>query len=530
MMLKILKIFKKYQWSLISGLLVGTTYIPFPPWALLFCYIPLWLFVCKKARNWKEAFVAGWWTQFVLTLIGFHWVAYVTKEFGDFPWPLAVLVLILFAAAVHLYIPLTVALVAALRGRLRWGLGSSLLALALFGSLAERIWPSIFPWHLGYTLLWAQLPAYHWADVIGFAGLSTLILLSNAWIAWIWEHRSQKKRVLVQGLALAALLILLNVTGLWHNQPWKEFDRHLNVSLIQANIGDMEKVAAEKGNNFQEEIVRRFMRLSQAAVQSTPQTDLLVWPETAFPDYLDKFNAPSRIPQMLANELQPLGKSLLTGGYSKDGPGFRYRQVYNALFLVDSKAQPITMPYHKTSLLVFGEYLPLSEQFPILLKWLPFIANFGRGQGPEVLHFPHPQGEIKIGAQICYEGLDPAFSRGLAEKQADVIANVTNDSWFGQPFEPRQHLYMTLARAIEVRRPLFRSTNTGISTAILADGTVQQQSPLHEEWQGSYDIAFKDHAPMTAFVLWGHWDWLLIVAAVLILIGRGYLNARTHRP
>ncbi|RYZ80208.1 MAG: apolipoprotein N-acyltransferase, partial [Proteobacteria bacterium] len=230
-------------------------------------------------------------------------------------------------------------------------------------------------------------------------------------------------------------------------------------------------------------------------------------------------------------KLRPLGKTLLTGAYSKDLPGAANpRLTYNSLFLVDSEARSVSPPYHKTYLLAYGEYFPFSDQFPILLKWFPFISNFGRGQGPSILNYPHPEGDIRIGGQVCYEGLYPEFTRGLAEKNADVLANVTNDSWFGRTFEPKQHLYMTLGRAIEVRRPLIRSTNTGVSTVILADGTVLQQSPLHEEWFGTYDLRMKKNAPTTDFVLWGHYTWVILVLAFLEILIKGMRNARTHRP
>jgi apolipoprotein N-acyltransferase len=540
MMSKISKIFKKYRWPLFSGFLIGTSYIPFPPWALIFCYVPLWIFLFQKAKNWKEGFIAGWWTQFTLSLIGFHWVSYVSYRFGSFPWPLAILVLIVFAAGVHLYIPITTALMVSLKERYRWKLSTTLLALALGTSIAERIWPSIFPWNLGYPLLWAKLPAYNWADVVGFEGLSTIVLLTNAWIAFIaytrWEHRGRPKdqRGLIQRHAflLVGFLIVINVWGYFHGQSWSEFDRTFKVSIIQANIGDLEKVYAEKGQaHFQESIVESFIALTNEAVKESPGTELLVWPETAFPDYLDEFHRQSRYPTLLGQGLEKIGKTLLTGAYSKDAPGEKNpRQTYNGLFLVDSAAKIISKPYHKTDLLAFGEYFPFSERFPILLKWFPFISNFGRGEGPEVLIYPHPEGEIKIGGQICYEGLYPGFSRGLAEKHADVLANVTNDSWFGRPSEPRQHLYMTLARGIEVRRPLIRSTNTGISTVILADGTVLQQSPLHQVWQGTYDLRMKKNPPTTDFVVWGHFDWILIVLALLAVLFKGVQDARTHRP
>ena len=77
-----------------------------------------------------------------------------------------------------------------------------------------------------------------------------------------------------------------------------------------------------------------------------------------------------------------------------------------------------------------------------------------------------------MGPQICYEGLFDWFGRALANEGAQVIMNITNDSWYGTWEEPFQHGYMTLARAVEVRRPLVRSTNTGLSSVALASGEI----------------------------------------------------------
>src|ERR1700684_4495578 len=81
--------------SILSGLLIGTSYIPFPPWAIFFCFVPLWISWMNE-NSWKRIFWTGWLTQFVLTLIGFNWVAYTVHEFGHMPWILAVPVLFLF--------------------------------------------------------------------------------------------------------------------------------------------------------------------------------------------------------------------------------------------------------------------------------------------------------------------------------------------------------------------------------------------------------------------------------------------------
>ena len=139
-----------------------------------------------------------------------------------------------------------------------------------------------------------------------------------------------------------------------------------------------------------------------------------------------------------------------------------------------------------------------------------------------------------MGPQICYEGLFPGFSRGLADQGAQIFVNVTNDSWFGTLAEPYQHLFMTLARGIEFRRPVVRATNTGISAAMRADGTLLELSPLHTEWTHTYEIPYRMEPRPTFYQEYGSWfvpSVLWLTAAILLAAGRrGRQGARDPAP
>ena len=106
MLKKVSLFFRNYQLAIFSGIMIGTSYIPFPPWALFFCFVPLWIYWMQNQNSWKKVFFSGWICQFVLTLIGFNWVAYTLQEFGHIPWPAAVIGLILFCSFASLHIPL----------------------------------------------------------------------------------------------------------------------------------------------------------------------------------------------------------------------------------------------------------------------------------------------------------------------------------------------------------------------------------------------------------------------------------------
>lgn len=513
-MIRILAFFKNYWPALLSGALMGTSYIPLPPWAILFCFVPLWVQVLRRSNSWKSALFAGWWTQFILSLIGFYWVAYVSHEFGYLPWSVSVLTLLLFAATVHTYFA-----VASLGGwwahhRLKMPLGLSLFVMVGLVSLGEIWWPSLFPWNLGYTLLGVKSPLAQWADIVGFWGLSLIIHLINALVAYLWITRDR----LLAGVSLGVLtlvLLVLFLGGIARQQKWEGSDKTLNVLQIQANIGNLEKYYAERGAGFEQSITDQYFQLTREGLQKFPQTELIVWPESAFPDFLDPWTKNRKYSKQLFEFIQKIGKPILTGGYSSDPLEMVGRKDYNGLFLIGANGEPLAPAYHKTYLLAFGEYTPGSELFPWIAKYSPAGTGFGRGSGPTVMPF----GETKIGLQICYESLYPEFTSTLVKNGAQILVNLTNDSWFGPGSEPQQHMFMTLARAIESRRPLIRSTNTGISTVALASGEILQTSPLMKPWSDLFEVKYRSETELTFYVKYGAvLPWLLF-ASVLALVG-----------
>lgn len=502
------------QLSILSGVLVGTSYIPSLPWALLFCIVPL-LCALRKTLSSQEAFKLAWVFQFVLTLIGFHWISYTATEFGNLPWYVGGLVLLLFCSLAHLYIPLAVVFWNIMRthywpeSKNSW-LSYWVLILLLNGF--ERIWPGMFPWNFGYPYLWSKLPIYQLADLVGFEGLSLVTLSTNLLIFGAWQSRKDEDQPFSrQIVSVVILFVLLNTLGFFHSKMWTRTNRVLKASVIQANIGNFQKVSAERNADVREAILQKYISLSQQEISSHPDTQIVIWPETAFPERLDTPFRQGFYQQQFIDFVRGTQKHFLTGAFSQD---LASRTDYNGAFLIDPKGRTAGV-YRKSILLAFGEYFPFSQYFPVLIKWFPEVATFGRGFGPHVVQF----GAVKAGLQICYEGLFPDFSRSLSNQGAEVILNVTNDSWYGNYVEPYQHLYMTLARAIELRRPLVRTTNTGFSTAILADGTVLDRSSMDSEWTHTFEIPYMSDPPPTLFATLGDlWTPAIFVIALILMV------------
>lgn len=492
-----MKIHLTNPWLLpvLSGFFIGTSYAPFPPWASIFGFIPLWLFWQQQTRLW-HVILSGLLCSLVFTLIGFNWVTYLLHEYAQVPWLVSGVGMIFFALFAHLFVSVAGALWFVGREKKLYYGWQSVLAMGLLTSLSLWVIPMIFKWNFGYTWFFAKIPVYHLAEYIGFSGLSMLTVLANVPLFYAWKQRGngRGRKILSRVIVVFALL---NVFGLsikaWQPMPNASF----NTLLVQANVGNAEKMAAEFGGGFYQEIINKYQAVTDRGLQEHEgeKIDFILWSETAFPSFLNGIYQKTRYSQHLINYIKKRQVALITGAYAQDP---ETQLITNSLFVIDKQGEIQSPYYSKTILLAFGEYIPGEEQFPIFREWLPMVGEFGRGPGPTLLLELE---DYKIGPQVCYESLYPDFSNALADLGAQFIVNVTNDSWYGTWQEPYQHMIMTLARAVEIRRPLVRVTNTGISTVVLASGEILEQSPMHLEWAGLYTVPYLKQPTSTFYQL-----------------------------
>ncbi len=498
--------------ALFSGLLIGTSFIPFPPWASLFGFVPLWLFWSKET-SYKRIFFAGWITQFLLTLIGFNWIAHDIQEFGELPWAIAILGMLAYCCFANLYIPIAGVIWSFLNRRMRWAPSLSILALSLVTALSEIYLQTIFPWNFGYTFLWIKAPLFQLAEMIGFQGISGLVILANAYLYLAWTKRAQFS--LQKSLSLfLGVFLALNALGWFIGSRVPAGTETANILVVQANIPNQQKIYAERGWGFRDFILNKFLRLTHKGTQEHANVDFAIWPETAFPDYMN--DAQTDNVRKLLDYVDDNHLHLITGGYTN----FVDDSSANSMYFLTPGERASIKRYDKSELLAFGEYIPGAERFPVLKKWLPMVADFRRGGGPSLVEFKG----FRIGPQICYEALYPYFSKSLADQGAEIIVNITNDSWFGWWFEPYQHATMTLARAIEFRRPLVRSTNTGISVAITAAGQKLQASPIGSEWVSLFSVPYLKNPGSTIYQNFFYAVPLLLFLALIVLLIRGRIT------
>jgi apolipoprotein N-acyltransferase len=275
----------------------------------------------------------------------------------------------------------------------------------------------------------------------------------------------------------------------------------LRLGIVQVNMGIFEKrTEAVEGH-------RRHLEQSRQ-LEDAGELDLIVWPESAFVSGL-----PRRLPTDASHVRQDLETPILFGGVSTglvDGK----RKIYNTVFLTDEEGI-VRSTYDKTYLLMFGEYLPFGDAFPILYELSPNSGRFTAGTHVR----PVTLGDWRISTPVCYEDVLARFTRKMVrEAKPHVLINLTNDAWFGDTQEPGIHLVLSQFRAIEHRRYMVRATNSGISAVVDPLGRIVAQTGVLTRENLRYDVHMLDGD--TVYTRLGDWPGLLGLAAIAWMLIR----------
>ena len=344
--------------------------------------------------------------------------------------------------------------------------------------------------------------------VFGSYGLSGWIVLT-AGAGALLVHRHWRAATLF-GMSALVVLTIVNL-GFGTRNANAADERGLPITLVQPNIGQQDKWQGDKAD-------RNFAKLARLTNPIDDRPRLILWPEAAVPDYLetgypwiyyDRSPAAARarlMALMNPDDLMLLGALKLETDQTGEVVGAR-----NAVMMVrpDGTLGP---RYDKAHLVPFGEYLPMRPLLSAigLSRLVPGDIDFWPGPGPRTLDL----GLFgTAGIQICYEII---FSGQVVDRanRPDFIFNPSNDAWFGS-WGPPQHLAQARLRAIEEGLPVVRSTPTGISAVISANGDVVASVPMGVD--GRIDMRLPPpHAP-TPFARFGNMLPLLLAAAMLVL-------------
>jgi apolipoprotein N-acyltransferase len=333
-----------------------------------------------------------------------------------------------------------------------------------------------FPWALlGYSQ-YLNLPVIQIADITGAWGVSFLVMAVNVGIYEVFGNRFSvvggrgKGRITLGGVLKEYGIVLLLLAFTFGYGYFKLFSIHnskpaslLKVSVVQGNIPQELKWDIRS----RAPIVNKYIELTSAVISRKP--DLIIWPEAALPV------VPAEEPvyfERVCNFVKEIKTPLLLGAVTLEDEAY-----YNSALLLSADGE-ISQTYNKLHLVPFGEYIPLRQALPFLAGIVP-IGDISPGSQYTVFSLPHLPAENRAAkiekrfcVLICFEDLFPELSRAFVQKGARFIVVMTNDAWFGKSSAPYQHCAASVLRAVENRRPVVRSANTGISGFIDHSGKI----------------------------------------------------------
>jgi apolipoprotein N-acyltransferase len=476
-------------------------------WPLL--AIALLVHLLNRAGSPARAALLGWCFGTGWLVAGVWWLFISMHRYGGLPAPLAALAVFALAAALSLYLALAAAMYA------RWRRGSPLADALLFAACwllaewARAVLFTGFPWVAsGYTQVdgpWAAL-----APWVGVYGIGALLAAAGAGLAVAmasgWRSAAGVAVLVAASLALPAAL---------GPRDFSTSAGHLSVTLIQTNVAQDEKFAAER-------MPDALAWLSTTLHES--RGTLVLAPETAIPllpgqladfapGWWEALQARFADGRQSALVGLPLGDYDI--GYTNSVAGLSNAPVYR---------------YDKQHLVPFGEFIPRGFRWFTEAMNIP-LGDFARGP----LDAPSfgVAGQ-RIAPNVCYEDL---FGEELAVRFVDaakaptILANVSNIGWFGDTVALPQHLHISRMRTLELQRPMLRATNTGVTGVIDHRARVTHQLPVLT--RGVLDATVEGRNGITPYAAWsgrfGLWPLFGLALAAIAALALSGRRARAAR-
>jgi apolipoprotein N-acyltransferase len=502
-------------WGLLSGVLMGLTWVPtLPPVFIAICFVPIWWFWIQRPE-FKSILISGWVASTVGVLIACPWVASTMRNFWPISWASATAGTVAFAIIAYIYVPIVGLIAWFLSKRLRMGTLHTILLFPILQALFETLFALFLHTHFGYPWLWSHLPVVQLADLVGVSGLSLVTYFLNFAVLWtILEWKSGKKLKARKFASMAlTTFAFLNFAGVWHAQQWDHSDYEFSALLVQPNLLPHEIQWARMGSFSSYYNIHHLLATTREGLKTLPaegkKLDAVIWPESAVPVDLRK-DSPQAL--RVRNFAQELGTPLITGSRIYDTEEI----FYAAMTVIDANGLPSGF-HKKTELMPFGEYIPGQSLIPALSYFDQSARPLSLGNGPTVLNI----GGVKVGAGICFESIISDFSGTLSENAAEIFLFINNDFWLGDTLAPWQHYQMSVARALEYRRPLIQVGNSGISVAVAANGKVIAQSGLFEVWSDLVKVPYIKSPPRTLYSKINHLFPTLTFIALLLTCAFG---------
>jgi len=391
---------------------------------------------------------------------------------------------------------------------------------------------------LGYSQYeWRSLIAI--ADVFGVMGVSLLVVFPSFLIAaYLLESgfasgdaelkptprwRMPSSRFLVSAGIWVFFILAANIYGIAGKVDYSE-SKKWRPALIQQNVNTW-----LTGIGAWRQSLNSLIEESTKALEEEP--DALIWSETSFVPSIEWHQKYRRerdkmaLINSLMDFLEVVDIPAIIGNNDSVMEG-NERLDYNAVLLLDNRE--IAGKYRKIHLVPFSEHFPYAKLFPRLMEYIQEQGTPFYNKGTEYTIFNLDKwGGPKVGALICFEDTFGYLAGNFVREGAEVLVNVTNDSWSTAASCAIQHQNMAIFRSVENRRSMVRATTSGITCVIDPNGrTIAHLDPFE---QGNLIAEVPVYTERkTIYSRFGNWFEKLIIIlalptliAALVLIARG---------
>ena len=394
-----------------------------------------------------------------------------------------------------------------------------------------------FPWNPLGASQFQLVPLIQIASVTGVYGVSFLVVwvsLSLFSAGRMIFRRPALRMAWPAEIALPLVVVMaLFVFGFARINKQNPPGATLRITLVQPSIPQ----ALIWDPNANTNRFRQLLELSERAL--TNQTDLLIWPEAAVPEFDEASYA--AITNLARTHHLWLICNADDARWRPNAKGKDDFDVFNAAFLFDPDGH-FKNVYHKQKLVVFGEYIPLVRWLPFIKWFTPIPGSFASGtnavpfelerRAPSRLEVqlgtnqaetvPSAPNRVKTSTLICFEDMFPELAREYVQDDTDFLVNLTNDGWFGDSAEQWQHAACGVFRAVENCVPLVRCCNNGVTCWIDATGRIReilkdQNGSVYGIGAMTIEVPLQKHAP-TFYNRHGDWfGWGCVSFAVVAL-------------
>jgi len=525
--------------SLFSGLLLWIAWPPthYSTFLLFVGLVPMLVAVENIisgtfTKKGKKIFGTVFLGFFVWNTLSIYWVYNALKVVGEvvafpisiIPWALGPL---LMATAFWLYYRL----------RRVANRGLSLFGLVCFWIAYEYLhqsWDLSFPWMtlgngFAITHQWVQ-----WYEYTGVYGGTIWIWVLNILVFLIYtglrEGQTQTLRLKLIS-SFVVLLVLPLSFSLYRYYTYTEQRNPSNIVVVQPDIDPYAKEATMPA--YQQ--VSILTHLSDSLGQAN--TEFFLWPETAIPAFINEEKIRTNNYFLQAQHFLNKYKNgnLLTGAetfkfYNKqatptakyDPQGNLYYDNFNAALNIENSAE--VQFYHKSKLVPGAESLPFGDALSFIKPLFEHLGGatgtYGGQENPGVFY---SQSGVGVTPAICYESIWGEWIAKSVHMGGQFIAIITNDGWWEDTPGKDQHLDYAKLRAIETRRWVCRSANTGISAFINQRGDVVQHTKWWTRTAIKQDINLS--SDLTFYVLYG--DYLAKLSSLIAVLGILFVVLKT---